>query len=169
MQPGTIILFLFAVFVVFIDRQGCAHRAAERSHGDRTLREIPKTLNAGFNVIIPVFDKPREIISRFTRDLPDGNKYVQFIKKERIDLRESVFDFPKQNVITKDNVMTEINALLYFQVMDPVKAMYEIENLPMAIEKLTQTTLRNVIGELDLDECLTSRDTINMQTARHPG
>jgi len=72
-----------------------------------------------------------------------------------------VYDFPKQNVITKDNVMTEINALLYYQVMDPVKAMYEIENLPMAIEKLTQTTLRNVIGELDLDECLTSRDTIN--------
>jgi regulator of protease activity HflC (stomatin/prohibitin superfamily) len=86
---------------------------------------------------------------------------VQFIKKERIDLRETVYDFPKQNVITKDNVMTEINALLYFQVMDPVKAMYEIENLPLAIEKLTQTTLRNVIGELDLDECLTSRDTIN--------
>ena len=55
-----------------------------------------------------IFDKPREIISRITRDLPDGNKYVQFIKKERIDLRESVFDFPKQNVITKDNVMTEI-------------------------------------------------------------
>ena len=62
---------------------------------------------------------------------------------------------------TKDNVGTEINALLYFQIMDPVKAMYEIENLPLAIEKLTQTTLRNVIGELDLDECLTSRDTIN--------
>jgi regulator of protease activity HflC (stomatin/prohibitin superfamily) len=86
---------------------------------------------------------------------------VQLIKKERIDLRETVYDFAKQNVITKDNVGTEINALLYFQVMDPVKAMYEIENLPLAIEKLTQTTLRNVIGELDLDETLTSRDTIN--------
>jgi regulator of protease activity HflC (stomatin/prohibitin superfamily) len=125
------------------------------------LGKYQKTLTAGINVIIPIVDKPREIISRMTRDLPDGNKYVQFIKKERLDLRESVFDFPKQNVITKDNVMTEINALLYFQVMDPVKAMYEIENLPMAIEKLTQTTLRNVIGEMDLDECLTSRDTIN--------
>ncbi len=125
------------------------------------LGKYQKTLNAGINVIIPIVDKPREIISRMTRDLPDGNKYVQFIKKERIDLRESVFEFPKQNVITKDNVMTEINAVLYFQVMDPVKSMYEIENLPMAIEKLTQTTLRNVIGEMDLDECLTSRDTIN--------
>ena len=66
-----------------------------------------------------------------------------------------------QNVITKDNVQTEINALLYFQIVDPFKATYEINNLPNAIEKLTQTTLRNIIGELELDETLTSRDTIN--------
>jgi len=72
-----------------------------------------------------------------------------------------VYDFPRQNVITKDNVAIEINALLYFQITDPVKAVYEIANLPDAIEKLTQTTLRNVIGELDLDETLASRDTIN--------
>jgi regulator of protease activity HflC (stomatin/prohibitin superfamily) len=64
-------------------------------------------------------------------------------------------------VITKDNVTTTINALLYFQIVDPMKAIYEIDNLPNAIEKLTQTTLRNVIGELELDETLTSRDTIN--------
>jgi regulator of protease activity HflC (stomatin/prohibitin superfamily) len=76
-------------------------------------------------------------------------------------LREQVYDFPKQNVITKDNVQTEINALLYFQIVDPAKSVYEIDNLPNAIEKLTQTTLRNVIGELELDETLTSRDTIN--------
>ena len=79
----------------------------------------------------------------------------------KIDLREQVYDFPKQSVITKDNVVTEINALLYFQIMDPVKAVYEIDNLPNAIEKLTQTTLRNVVGELELDESLTSRDIIN--------
>ena len=57
--------------------------------------------------------------------------------------------------------MTEINALLYFQIVDPAKAVYEIQNLPVAIEKLTQTTLRNVVGEMELDETLTSRDTIN--------
>ena len=79
----------------------------------------------------------------------------------RIDLREQVYDFDKQSVITKDNVTTTINALLYFQIVDPVKSVYEIDNLPNAIEKLTQTTLRNVIGELELDETLTSRDTIN--------
>jgi regulator of protease activity HflC (stomatin/prohibitin superfamily) len=81
--------------------------------------------------------------------------------KSSIDLRETVYEFPKQNVITKDNVVTEINAILYFQIIDPVKAVYEISNLPDAIEKLTQTTLRNVIGELELDQTLTSRDTIN--------
>ena len=78
-----------------------------------------------------------------------------------IDLREQVYDFPSQQVITKDNVTTEINALLYFQIVDPKKSVYEIDNLPNAIEKLTQTSLRNVIGELELDETLTSRDTIN--------
>ena len=64
-------------------------------------------------------------------------------------------------MITRDNVVTEINALIYFQIVDPLKSVYEIGNLPNAIEKLTQTTLRNVVGEMDLDECLSSRDTIN--------
>ena len=161
MDTGTIILILVALFVVFMIAKGVRIVQQSEAMVIERFGKYRTTLTAGFNIIIPVFDKPREIISRYTRDLPDGNKYVQFLKKQRIDLRESVFDFPKQNVITKDNVMTEINALLYFQVMDPVKATYEIENLPMAIEKLTQTTLRNVIGEMDLDECLTSRDTIN--------
>ncbi|MEZ4755365.1 MAG: SPFH domain-containing protein [Flavobacteriales bacterium] len=163
MNAGTFILILLALLIVFIIVKGVRIVQQSEAMVIERLGKYRTTLTAGFNVIIPIFDKPREIVFRFTRDLPDGNKYVQFVKRERIDLRETVYDFPRQNVITKDNVMTEINALLYFQVMDPVKAMYEIENLPLAIEKLTQTTLRNVIGELDLDECLTSRDTINMK------
>ena len=91
----------------------------------------------------------------------NGQKYAVIKSTSRIDLREQVYDFDKQSVITKDNVTTTINALLYFQIVDPVKSVYEIDNLPNAIEKLTQTTLRNVIGELELDETLTSRDTIN--------
>lgn len=163
MSAGTVILLLLALLIVFIIVKGVRIVQQSEAMVIERLGKYRTTLTAGFNVIIPIFDKPREIVFRFTRDLPDGNKYVQFVKRERIDLRETVYDFPRQNVITKDNVMTEINALLYFQVMDPVKAMYEIENLPLAIEKLTQTTLRNVIGELDLDETLTSRDTINMK------
>ena len=163
MSAVTIFWLLLALLVVFIIAKGVRIVQQSEAMVVERLGRYQKTLMAGFNIIIPILDKPREIIFRFTRDLPDGNKYVQFVKKERIDMRETVYDFPRQNVITKDNVMTEINALLYFQVIDPVKAMYEIENLPMAIEKLTQTTLRNVIGEMDLDECLTSRDTINMK------
>ena len=110
------------------------------------------TLNPGINIIMPFIDKARTIIVMRNK----RNYY-----STEIDLREQVYDFDKQNVITKDNVQTEINALLYFQIVDPFKAVYEINNLPNAIEKLTQTTLRNIIGEMELDETLTSRDTIN--------
>lgn len=163
MSPSTIFLALLALFVIFMIAKGVRIIQQSEAMVIERLGKYHKTLQPGINIIIPIVDKPREIVFRFTRDLPDGNKYVQFLRKERLDLRETVYDFPRQNVITKDNVMTEINALLYFQITDPVKAMYEIENLPLAIEKLTQTTLRNVIGELDLDETLTSRDTINMK------
>ena len=162
-MTDLIIPVLLVVFVLVIIAKGVRIIQQSEAMVIERFGKYRTTLTAGFNVIIPVFDKPREIVFRFTRDLPDGNKYVQFQRRQRIDLRETVYDFPRQNVITKDNVMTEINALLYFQITDPVKAMYEIENLPLAIEKLTQTTLRNVIGELDLDETLTSRDTINMK------
>ena len=105
--------------------------------------------------------QPRKIYVRYIREGFDGESHVMVRMSDRIDLREQVYDFPEQSVITKDNVTTRINALLYFQITDPFKAVYEIDNLPNAIEKLTQTTLRNVIGELELDETLTSRDTIN--------
>ena len=85
----------------------------------------------------------------------------RYVYTNSIDLREQVYDFDRQNVITKDNIQMQINALLYFQIVDPFKSVYEINNLPNAIEKLTQTTLRNIIGEMELDQTLTSRDTIN--------
>ncbi len=120
-----------------------------------------KTLHSGLHIIVPIFDKPRPIHWRFIRQDYRGNAIITQRIETRIDLRETVYDFPRQNVITSDNVTININALLYFQVTDPYKAVYEIFNLPEAIEKLTQTTLRNVIGELELDKTLISRDTIN--------
>ena len=125
------------------------------------LGKYQKTLTSGFNLIIPIIDAPREIAWRYTQQGFNGELISVFKMRDQIDLRENVYDFPKQNVITRDNVVTEINALIYFQIVDPLKAVYEIGNLPNAIEKLTQTTLRNVIGELDLDQSLTSRDTVN--------
>lgn len=110
------------------------------------------TLKPGVNIIIPFIDRAKVIVTQYRG---------RYLYSSSIDLREQVYDFDKQNVITKDNIQMQINALLYFQIVDPFKAVYEINNLPNAIEKLTQTTLRNIIGEMELDQTLTSRDTIN--------
>ncbi|MCI6551902.1 MAG: SPFH/Band 7/PHB domain protein [Prevotella sp.] len=110
------------------------------------------TLKPGINLILPFIDRAKDIVA-----LKNG----RYTYTNSIDLREQVYDFDRQNVITKDNIQMQINALLYFQIVDPFKAVYEINNLPNAIEKLTQTTLRNIIGEMELDQTLTSRDTIN--------
>src|SRR6266576_327907 len=113
------------------------------------LGKYHRTLSSGVNLIIPIIDKPA------------GASFARHFRTDKIDLRETVYVFPRQNVITKDNVVVEIDALIYSQITDPVRATYEIANLPDAIEKLTQTTLRNVIGEMELDHVLSSRDTIN--------
>lgn len=125
------------------------------------LGRFHSVLSPGLNFIIPFIDKPKTIYTRRVEQGMGGRHVVRTVATTVIDLREQVYDFPSQQVITRDNVTTEINALLYFQITDPKKAVYEIDNLPNAIEKLTQTSLRNVIGELELDETLTSRDTIN--------
>lgn len=120
-----------------------------------------RILQPGLHWIAPFIEKPRSVTWTFVKE-EKRNHYVRYEKQlYRIDLREAVYDFPKQNVITKDNVTMEINALLYYQISNPHFAIYEVFNLPEAIEKLTQTTLRNVIGSMDLDETLVSRDDIN--------
>ncbi|MDE6513614.1 MAG: SPFH/Band 7/PHB domain protein [Muribaculaceae bacterium] len=125
------------------------------------LGRFHSVLGPGLNFIVPFIDRPKTIYTRRVENAIGGKTIVRMTATTVIDLREQVYDFPSQQVITRDNVTTEINALLYFQIVDPKKAVYEIDNLPNAIEKLTQTSLRNVIGELELDETLTSRDTIN--------
>lgn len=124
------------------------------------LGQMHRILGPGLHLIVPFVDRPRQVVWSFVRS--DDKRYYRFVKiMDRIDLREAVYDFPKQNVITKDNVTMEINALLYYQITDVKSAVYEIFNLPEAIEKITQTTLRNVIGSMDLDQSLVSRDEIN--------
>jgi regulator of protease activity HflC (stomatin/prohibitin superfamily) len=127
------------------------------------LGKYHKTLSSGINVIIPFLDKVKTVPELKAQSTKRANNVPQMVigNTKFIDLREQVLDYPKQNVITKDNVTVAIDAVIYFQVIDPKRSVYEIVNYPIAIEKLTQTTLRNVIGELELDETLTSRDTIN--------
>ena len=124
------------------------------------LGKYRRTLESGINIIIPFFDRPRVV----SWDMPSQDaKNNRKRTTHWIDLREQVYDYPKQGVITKDNVTISIDALLYFQINNAADACYEVANLTKAIEMLTQTTLRNVIGKLTLDECLTSRDDINKE------
>ena len=105
------------------------------------LGKYRKTLEAGFHIIVPIIEKKVNVIS----------------------LKEKVADFPPQPVITKDNVTMQIDTVVYFQITDPKLYTYGVERPMSAIENLTATTLRNLIGDLELDQTLTSRDTINQQ------
>ncbi|MBN1150061.1 SPFH/Band 7/PHB domain protein [candidate division WOR-3 bacterium] len=104
-----------------------------------------------------------ERFGRYQRTVSSGLNFVfPFIEKlRRIDLREQVVDVPPQSVITKDNVVVEVDAVVYYEVTDPVKVAYNVANFYLAATKLAQTNLRNLIGDLALDESLTSREVIN--------
>ncbi len=141
-MDGIAILILFALLVLF----AVAVMA-------KTIRIVPQaragiverfgkykgTLPAGLNVVVPFVDRVRYMI----------------------DLREQVVSFPPQPVITEDNLVVSIDTVIYFQVTDPVAATYEIANYIQAVEQLTMTTLRNIVGGMDLEQTLTSRDEIN--------
>jgi len=157
---GAFIAIAFLFFVIFILDSVLLVKQAQTVVIERFGR-YDRTLSPGLHLIVPFIDRPRRVLWTYVRCAPNGRYYRVTHSLSRIDMRESVYDFPKQNVITQDNVTMEINALLYYQITDPKAAVYEVANLPEAIEKLTQTTLRNVIGSLDLDESLVSRDQIN--------
>ncbi len=156
----TFSVFLIVLAVLFVAKGVIIVQQAEVVIVER-LGKFDRVLESGFNFIIPIIEAPRAIDWKVTQKGFDGSTYAIIQKRTKIDLREAVYDFPRQNVITKDNVSISINALLYFQIVDPKSAVYEIQNLPDAIEKLTQTNLRNLVGQLDLDESLVSRDKIN--------
>ncbi|NUS09455.1 MAG: SPFH/Band 7/PHB domain protein, partial [Nonomuraea sp.] len=119
----------------------------------RSVRQVPQQRN---DVV--------ERLGKYHRTLTPGlNILVPFIDavRTKVDLREQVVSFPPQPVITSDNLVVSIDTVLYFKVVDPVKATYEIANFLQAIEQLTVTTLRNVIGSMDLERALTSREEVN--------
>ena len=135
----TIINLVLILFVVFIALSCVKVIKQSRMGIVMRLGKFHKEAKTGVHFLVPFIDKMAYII----------------------DLRELVVDFPPQPVITKDNVTMQIDTVVYYKVTDPVKYVFEIANPISAIENLTATTLRNIIGELDLDETLTSRDIIN--------
>ena len=106
-----------------------------------------------------------ERFGRFRKILDPGLHLIMpFIEKiQKVDMREQVVDVPPQEVITKDNVVVTVDAVVYYQATDPVKLMYNVANFIVAATKLAQTNLRNVVGDMDLDDALTSREVINTE------
>lgn len=131
--------------VLVVERLGRFHRVAR----------------SGLNILIPFLEQPRAINVRYAEADVGGVKRIAARTTTRIDLREQVLNFPSQPVITKDNVTIDIDAVLYYRIAEPQKATYAVQNLPYALETLTRTTLRNIVGEMELDQTLASRDQIN--------
>lgn len=131
--------------VIVVERLGRFHRVAR----------------SGLNFLIPFVERPRTLDVRYFEADVSGIKKITSKTTARIDLREQVLNFPSQPVITKDNVTIDIDAVVYYRVADPQKATYAVQNLPYALETLTRTTLRNIVGEMELDSTLASREVIN--------
>ncbi len=117
------------------------------------LGKFHHVAHSGLNILLPFLDSPRAIEMRG----PGG----RLLRSSTVDMREQVMGFETVPVITHDNVTMNVGSVIYYQVVDPAKALYEIENLGLAIEQLTMTNLRNIMGGLSLDETLTSRETVN--------
>jgi len=153
---------LLVLVVLFVLKSVIIVQQAEEMIIER-WGKFHRILKPGLNFIFPFIDTTRGISWKVNQKDISGHTYSYYKIVDRIDMRENVYDFSRQNVITKDNATISINALLYFQIIDAKSAVYAIGNLVEAIEKLTQTTLRNLVGQLVLDETLVSRDKINQE------
>jgi regulator of protease activity HflC (stomatin/prohibitin superfamily) len=138
---ALIVLLVVAAFVLLVLARTIRIVPQARAGVVERLGRYSRTLNPGLTIVVPFIDRIRDMV----------------------DLREQVVSFDPQPVITEDNLVVNIDTVIYFQVTDPKAATYEIANYIQGIEQLTVTTLRNVIGGLDLEETLTSRDQINGQ------
>ena len=138
--PVIVVVLVLMLALLGLKRTIVIVRQADTAIVER-LGRYQRTLTPGLSILVPMIDRIRE----------------------RVDMREQVASFPPQPVITEDNLVVSIDTVIYFQVTDPKAATYEISSYILGIEQLTVTTLRNVIGSMDLEEALTSRDQINGQ------
>jgi regulator of protease activity HflC (stomatin/prohibitin superfamily) len=162
-----LIIFFAALVILFLSKAVVIVQQSERVVIER-LGGFHAILDPGINLIIPLMDKPRSIKIRRHREAGRiGAKELvpQMVEESRIDVRETVLDFPGQPMITADNVSVRINGALYFQIIDPKKAVYEVENFMQAIEVLAKTSLRSEVGKMELDKLFESRAEINERLA----
>ena len=140
-STSLIVALVIALAVIFVLTSSIRVIRQQRVGMVERLGRFNRTLEPGPHLLIPVLDKVRY----------------------NLDMRENVIPFPPQGVITEDNLMVGIDSVIYFQIVDPERAAYEAQDYVKAIEQLTQTTLRNIIGGLDLEQTLTSREEINQK------
>ncbi|MGH7663229.1 MAG: SPFH domain-containing protein [Gemmatimonadaceae bacterium] len=157
----AIIIGIIALFVLFIGTSSLKIVGQAEVMVIERLGRFHRLARSGLNILIPFVERPKSIDVRYFEADIGGVKRITSGSTSRIDLREQVLNFPSQPVITKDNVTIDIDAVLYYRVADPQKATYAVQNLPYALETLTRTTLRNIVGEMELDSTLASRDVIN--------
>lgn len=136
---ATVLMFVAAIFLIVLLAKTVRIIPQARAGIVERFGKYKETMPAGLNILVPFIDRVRYLI----------------------DLREQVVSFPPQPVITEDNLTVSIDTVIYFQVTDPVSATYEISNYIQAVEQLTMTTLRNIVGGMDLEQTLTSREEIN--------
>jgi regulator of protease activity HflC (stomatin/prohibitin superfamily) len=142
MEGSAIAVLLIAVIVLLVVYVGLGLKIVRQYEAGLVERfgKYRETLDPGLHLIVPFVERIR-----------------------RVDMREIVVDVPPQEVITKDNVVVTVDAVVYYRATDPVRLAYQVQNFVLAATKLAQTNLRNVVGDLDLDNALTSRETINAQ------
>ncbi len=140
LSPAVILLIVIAAFAIFYVANAIKIVSQYQKGLIERFGKYRRTVDPGLNFIIP---------------------FIEAMK--RVDMREQVVDVPPQEVITKDNVVVTVDAVVYYQATDPVKLKYNVANFILAATKLAQTNLRNVVGDLQLDEALTSREKINTQ------
>jgi regulator of protease activity HflC (stomatin/prohibitin superfamily) len=150
MEGSLIVLgvIVFAVLIILLKSFRVVGQASAMAI--ERLGRFHKLATSGLNIILPFIDKPRSVYW-------SGQK----LGMSTLDLREQLLDFPPQPVITRDNVTVAIDSVLYYQITDPIKAIYEVADLTGSIMQLTITSMRAIIGDLDLDHTFASRDLIN--------
>ena len=160
---GLIIVAIVVLLALFIGTSSVKIVGQAEVMVIERLGRFHRLARSGLNILIPFVERPKSIDVRYIQSDVSGVKKITAGSTSRIDLREQVLNFPSQPVITKDNVTIDIDAVLYYRIADPQKASYAIQNLPYALETLTRTTLRNIVGDIELDQTLASRDMINQR------
>mmetsp|Transcript_11302 Transcript_11302/g.33518 ORF Transcript_11302/g.33518 Transcript_11302/m.33518 type:complete len:389 (-) Transcript_11302:179-1345(-) len=156
---GAFFAFLFVFLLIFLNSFYIV-RQAEGMIIER-FGKFHKVMYSGWNWVFPFIDQPRSITWRKTQIGVGGNLEDQTIEATRIDLRESMFNFMKQEVYTRDTVLLDVNSLMFYRIFDIKKAAYEVEDLQSALSNTAQTQLKEVFGKMTFSEALASQRAIN--------